>query len=66
VSPPKAPLSIQSDKIGEFLKDLEGVIKIKVLQYHSFASSKFEALNIKNTMPNTVTTSDDVEAAEKK
>lgn len=52
-------------KIGAFLKDLKGISKIKVLQYHSFASSKFEALNIKNTMPNTTTTNEDVEAAVK-
>ena len=53
----------ECDNIGRFLKDLKGVTKIKVLQYHSFASSKFESLGIKNTMPDTVTTNEDVERA---
>ena len=52
-------------KIGSFLSKLKGITKVKVLQYHSFAKSKFEAINLKNTLPNTETTFDDVESAVK-
>ena len=55
----------ECEKIGSFLKDLKGITKVKVLKYHSFAAPKYEALNIKNTMPNTVTESEDVENAVK-
>jgi len=53
----------ECEKIGKLLKDIKGITKVKVLKYHSFASAKFEALNIKNTMPDTVTTSEDVDRA---
>ena len=55
----------ECEKIGKLLKDIKGIIKVKVLKYHSFASVKFKALNIKNTMPDTVTTSEDVDRAVK-
>lgn len=53
----------ECEKIGSFLKNMNGITKVKVLQYHAFASSKYAALGIKNTMPNTVTTYEDVEKA---
>lgn len=39
--------------IGAFLKTLKMVSRVKVLPYHSFAGSKYEALGIENTMPPT-------------
>ncbi len=53
----------ECEKIGELLKDLEGIAKIKVLQYHSFAGSRYDALGMENTLPKTVTTADDVKNA---
>ena len=50
-------------KIGAFLKELQGIIKVKVLQYHHFAGSRYEALGMENTLPDTVTTDADVQAA---
>lgn len=50
-------------RIGEFLKGMRGVKKIKVLQYHSFASSKFDAIGLRSTMPKTETTLLDVDNA---
>ena len=55
----------ECEEIGRFLKDLGGITKIKVLKYHSFAKSKFEAIRIKDTLPKTETTYDDVEKAVK-
>ncbi len=50
-------------KIGEFLKDLKGITKVKVLQYHSFAGSRYEALDMTNTLPLIETTYKDVQNA---
>ena len=55
----------ECEKIGNLLCSLSGIIKVKVLQYHSFAKSKFNAIGIKDTMPNTETTYEDVEKAVK-
>lgn len=53
----------ECEKIGRFLHGMRGITKVKVLQYHSFAKSKYDALGIKNTLPNTVTSDEDVEKA---
>lgn len=53
----------QCIKIGEFLKTLTGITKVKVLQYHRFAASRYDALNIKCILPDAETTFDDVENA---
>lgn len=55
----------ECDKIGEFLSDLKGIVKVKILQYHSFAKSRYQALGMTNTLPDTETTYDDVERAVK-
>ena len=55
----------ECERIGRFLKNFKGITKIKVLKYHNYAISKYEALDIKNTMPDTETTYDDVENAVK-
>ncbi|MBE7053205.1 MAG: glycyl-radical enzyme activating protein [Ruminococcaceae bacterium] len=49
--------------IGKFLKDLKGISKVKVLKYHPFAASRYDALNMECTMPDTETTNSDVENA---
>ena len=53
----------ECEKIAKFLTKMKGITKVKVLKYHSFAASKYEALNIKNTLPDTVTTDEDIENA---
>ncbi len=53
----------ECEKIGHFLKDLRGITKVKVLQYHSFAGSRYEALGMENTLPKTETTYEDVQNA---
>lgn len=49
--------------IGEFLQPLRGIVKVKVLRYHRFAASRYEALGVKNTLPDTVTTPDHLQTA---
>lgn len=50
-------------KIGEWLKSKKADCKVKVLQYHPFASSRYKALGMQNTLPNTKTEPEDVEKA---
>lgn len=53
----------ECEKIGEFLHGISGITKVKVLQYHSYAASRYDALGMINTLPNTETTYQDVEDA---
>lgn len=53
----------ECEKIGQFLQDLPGICKIKVLQYHRFAASRYGALGMECTLPDTETTPEDVQTA---
>ena len=53
----------ECEKIGSFLQGFKNISKIKVLKYHAFAKSKYDALNFENTLPDTVTTDEDMEKA---
>ena len=53
----------ETEKIGEFLSKLKNISKIKVLPYHSFAASKYEALGMENTLPDVKVSHRDVENA---
>lgn len=55
----------QIEKISQFLKGLKNVTKVRVLPYHSFAGSKYEALNMKNTLPHTLPTEEEIVIANK-
>ena len=52
----------EAEKIGAFLQNLN-IEKIKVLQYHHYAGSRYDALNMENTLPQTETTMEDMEKA---
>ncbi len=52
----------QVNKIGEFLSKLKGITKVKVLKYHNFAGSRYDALIMENTLPKPITTDGDVRA----
>lgn len=41
----------QIDKMAQFLKSLPNVKKVKVLPYHNYAASKYDALGMENTLP---------------
>ena len=50
----------ECEKIGEFLQNRPGITRVKVLQYHDLAASRYEALGMENTLPKTITTAEDV------
>ena len=41
----------------------ENVKAVKVLPYHNYAEAKYEALNIENTLPDTLPTNEEIEKA---
>ena len=53
----------ECDKIGAFLQTVRGITKVRVLQYHNFAASRYVALNMLNTLPAVKTTCEDVQNA---
>ena len=55
----------ECENIAKYLSGLRGITKVKVLQYHRFSASRYEALGMLNTLPNTQTTLQDVENAVK-
>jgi len=56
----------QVDKIAEFLKSLKNIKTVKVLPYHNYAGSKYDALGMENTLPNELPTEAAVRLAEQK
>ena len=54
---------LECEDIAKLLSGLQGITKVKVLQYHSFSASRYEALGMFNTLPDTQTTLYDIEAA---
>ena len=48
------------ERMGEFLQDLSAVRCVKVLPYHGFAASKYEALGMENPLPRTESPGDEV------
>lgn len=53
----------QIEKIGKFLSGLKNITKVRVLPYHNYAGSKYDSLEIKNTLPKTLPTNKEVENA---
>lgn len=53
----------ECERIADFLKKHNFKGRVKVLQYHSFAASRYAALGMNNTLPDTSTSFDDVEEA---
>lgn len=55
----------QMDKIVKFLKPLKNIKAVKVLPYHNYAGSKYEALGMKNTLPQILPTEEEIKKTEK-
>lgn len=55
--------SDEVEKIASFLSCLKHVTKVRVLPYHNHAGSKYEALNIKNTLPKRLPTNEEIKVA---
>ncbi len=54
----------QMEKIRDFLSELNHIQKIKVLAYHNFAGSKYDALSMENTLPAVLPGEGEIKAAE--
>lgn len=54
----------QINKIAEFLKELKNVTKVRVLPYHNYAGSKYEALDMENSLPSELPDGDEIKKAE--
>ncbi len=55
--------SSECEKIGSFLSDKGFKGKIKVLRYHNFSVSRYEALGMECALPDTITQDSDVDNA---
>lgn len=55
----------QIEKIGEFLSKLNNVVKVRVLPYHNYAGSKYEALGMESTLPKKLPSKKEIKKAEK-
>ena len=55
----------ECEAMADTLAGLAGISKVKVLQYHAFAGSRYEALGLRSTLPATKTTMEDMERAVK-
>ena len=56
----------QISKMAEFLKDLRNVLRVRVLPYHRYAGSKYEALQMENTLPERLPTREEIRRAEER
>lgn len=54
----------QIKRISVFLKEIRNIKKIKILPYHDYAGSKYEALDMENTMPKAVPSKEQINKAE--
>ena len=55
----------QIAKIAEFLSTLKNIVRVRVLPYHNYAASKYNALNLKNTLPLRLPTESEIEKAKR-
>lgn len=56
--------SDQMEKIADFLKTLKNLKAVKVLPYHNYAGSKYAALEMENTLPESLPTEEEIKKAE--
>lgn len=54
----------QIPKIAEFLSKLKNITKVKILPYHNYAGSKYQSLDMKNTLPDVLPSDDEIKLAE--
>ncbi len=54
----------QMEKIRDFLQTLKNIVRVRVLPYHNYAGSKYEALGIKHALPDTLPTDEEIKKAE--
>ena len=54
---------LECENIAKYLSGLQGITKVKVLKYHRFSASRYDALGMINALPDAKTTMQDVENA---
>ena len=54
------------DKIAEFIKPFKNIKRVEVLAYHNYASSRYDALNMENTLPTVMPKCDEIDNAQSK
>ena len=54
----------QIEKIAEFIKPLSSIKSVKILPYHNYADSKYDALSMENTLPEKIPTDEEIKIAE--
>lgn len=54
---------MEINQIGNFLSSLNHLTKVRVLPYHNYASSKYQSLDIKNTLPPSLPSEEEIENA---
>lgn len=54
----------QMEKLGAFLAPLQNITRVRVLAYHNYAGSKYEALGMENTLPEHLPTQEQLQIAE--
>ena len=54
----------QMDKISDFIKNFKNIKAVKVLPYHNYAGSKYVSLDMVNTLPDVLPTSQEIENAQ--
>ena len=57
---------MEIEKIAEFLKTLKSLLRVRVLPYHNYAKSKYDALGIKDTLPDRLPSEKEISEAEEK
>lgn len=50
----------QMKKLSAFIADLSNVTKVRILPYHNYAGSKYDALGMKNTLPEILPTTEEI------
>ncbi len=50
-------------KIADFLSELKNIVKVRVLPYHNYAGSKYEAIDMQNSLPEKLPTDEAIEKA---
>ena len=56
----------QIEKIACFLAPFKNIKKIRVLPYHNYAGSKYEALSLQNTLPDRLPTDEEIQKVAEK
>ena len=47
-------------KLSAFIADLSNVTKVRILPYHNYAGSKYDSLGMKNTLPEILPTTEEI------